>query len=148
MKCMNEMRITFSSRSQNESFARVTAAAFVAQMDPTIDELADIKTAVSEAVTNCIVHAYRDAPGKISMHIRIMTDFWVWIAIKDWGCGIEDLSQAMEPCYTTGPSEERSGMGFTVMETFMDKLKVKSAPGKGTRVVMEKRLPPRGVRHD
>lgn len=148
MKCINEMRLTFLSRSANESFARVAAAAFVAQLDPTIDQIADIKTAVSEAVTNCIVHAYRDCCGKIYMHIKLLPDNRVWIAIRDCGCGIADVKQAMEPCYTSGPAEERSGMGFTVMGAFMDKLTVKSAPGKGTRVVMEKKLPPVGAQND
>ena len=142
MKIVNEMRLTFLSKSSNESFARMTASAFVAQCDPTIDKLADIKTAVSEAVTNCIVHAYRGTTGKITMTIKLMADYWVVISIRDRGCGIPDVHQAMEPCYTSAPSEERSGMGFTVMETFMDKVTVRSKEGKGTTVTMVKRLIP------
>ena len=142
MKIVNEMRMTFLSKSSNEGFARMTASAFVAQCDPTIDKLADIKTAVSEAVTNCIVHAYRGTVGKITMSIKLMADYRVVINIRDQGCGIPDVHQAMEPCYTSAPGEERSGMGFTVMETFMDKVTVRSKEGKGTSVTMVKRLVP------
>ncbi len=146
MNVINEMKLTFLSKSSNESFARVVAAAFVSQLDPTIDKLADIKTAVSEAVTNSIVHAYRNCCGKIHMNIKITSDYRVIIVIKDSGCGIDDLSQALEPCFTTAPQEERSGMGFTVMEAFMDKVSVKSSPGRGTRVTMEIRLLPRAAK--
>ena len=135
MKVTNYIKLEFPSNSSNESFARAAAAGFAAQLDPTLDELGDIKTAVSEAVTNCIVHAYPDSIGKIVMRLRIIDGDKLEITIKDRGRGIEDLEQAMLPMYTTG-GEDRSGMGFTIMESFMDKLKVKSAPGKGTTVTM------------
>ena len=135
MKAENEMTLTFPSRSANEAFARAAVACFAAQLDPTLDELGDIKTSVSEAVTNCIVHAYPDSIGTISMRLRILDGEKLEIVIRDKGRGIADLQQAMLPMYTTG-GEERSGMGFTIMESFMDKLKVKSTPGKGTTVTM------------
>lgn len=138
MKINNEAKVEFKSMSVNESYARVCAAAFAAQLDPTLDELADIKTAVSEAVTNCIVHAYPDQIGKISMTMKIINNNCIYIVIKDYGIGIEDVKQAMEPCFTTAPTEERSGMGFTVMETFMDKMRITSKVGKGTRVALRK----------
>ena len=122
MKPSNEMKISFLSRSSNESFARATVAAFVSQLDPTIDELADIKTAVSEAVTNCIVHAYRDGLGTIYITVKIFENGKIVIQIRDKGCGIEDIPQAMEPLFTTA-GEERAGLGFAVMQSFMDKLK-------------------------
>ena len=133
----NEVKITFISLSVNESFARQTAASFTSMLDPTVDELADIKTAVSEAVTNCIVHAYPNTIGKITMTLKIDGDA-VTISIKDRGIGIPDVKKAMEPCYTTAPSEERSGMGFTVMEAFVDKVRVTSKEGKGTKVTLKK----------
>ena len=133
----NEVKITFLSLSVNESFARQTAASFTSMLDPTVDELADIKTAVSEAVTNCIVHAYPDTIGKIIMTMKTDKDA-VCISIKDKGIGIPDVKKAMEPCYTTAPTEERSGMGFTVMEAFADKVKVTSKEGKGTKVTLKK----------
>ena len=139
MKAYNLMKISFYSRSVNEGFARGALAAFLAQADPTVPELADIKTAVSEAVTNCIVHAYPQALGKITMRLRIYPDHTVEITVKDAGVGIEDVSRAREPLYTTG-NEERSGMGFTIMESFMDGVKVRSAPGKGTAVTMVKHI--------
>ena len=135
----NEAALTFLSRSSNEGFARTTAACFAAQLDPTLDEINDIKTAVSEAVTNCIVHAYPDALGKILLRLRIYGRDTVEILVKDSGVGIPDVDKAMEPLFTTG-NEERSGMGFTIMESFMDRVKVRSAPGKGTAVTMTKRL--------
>ena len=135
MKAENEMTLTFPSRSANEAFARAAVACFAAQLDPTLEELGDIKTAVSEAVTNCIVHAYPDSIGKITMRLRIIDGEKLEITIKDRGRGIEDVQQAMLPMYTTG-GEERSGMGFTIMESFMDKLKVKSSGSKGTSVTM------------
>ena len=131
----NYIKLEFPSCSANESFARAAAAGFAAQLDPTLDELGDIKTSVSEAVTNCIVHAYPDSIGTITMRLRILDGEKLEITIRDKGRGISDLQQAMLPMYTTG-GEERSGMGFTIMESFMDKLKVKSAPGKGTTVTM------------
>ena len=136
---VNEATMTFLSRSANEGFARTSAACFAAQLDPTLDEVNDIKTAVSEAVTNCIVHAYPQALGKITMRLRIYPDHTVEITVKDDGVGIEDVSRAREPLYTTG-NEERSGMGFTIMESFMDGVKVRSAPGKGTTVTMVKHI--------
>ena len=131
----NYIKLEFPSKSSNEGFARAAAAAFAAQLDPSMEELGDIKTAVSEAVTNCIVHAYPDSIGKISMKIRILANNLLEITIKDWGRGIADTKQAMTPLFTTG-GEERSGMGFTIMESFTDKLKLKSKPGKGTTVTM------------
>lgn len=142
MKLENYVTLEFLSRSSNEGFARIAVAAFAAQLDPTLDELGDIKTAVSEAVTNCIVHAYPEELGKIVMKMKIREEHLLEISVRDWGCGIADVSQAREPLYTTG-GEERSGMGFTIMESFMDALKVKSAVGKGTTVVMRKRISPR-----
>lgn len=139
MKINNYIKLEFPSLSANESFARAAAAGFAAQLDPTLEELGDIKTSVSEAVTNVIVHAYPDTIGKVTMKLRIVDGEKLEITVKDWGRGIENLEQAMEPMYTTG-GEERSGMGFTIMESFMDRLKVKSKPGKGTTVVMTRIL--------
>ena len=139
-KPINEMRLVIPSRSANESFARSAVAAFIAQLDPAVDELADIRTAVSEAVTNCIVHAYPDDIGDIILTVRLFADGKVTIRIKDKGCGIENVPQAMEPLFTTGNPEERSGLGFAVMQSFMDRVKVTSRPGKGTKVVLIKRL--------
>lgn len=133
----NEMTIIFDSCSQNESFARMVIAAFIASLDPTLEEMADIKTAVSEAVTNCVIHGYNGGPGKIKMYCKI-ENYAVTIEISDTGVGIENIEKAMEPLYTTKPELERSGMGFAFMEAFMDTLSVESTPGKGTRVVMEK----------
>lgn len=135
MKISNYIKLEFPSCSANESFARAAAAGFAVQLDPTLEELGDIKTAVSEAVTNCIVHAYPDSIGKVSMRLRIIDGEKLEITVRDWGRGINDLEKAMQPMYTTG-GEERSGMGFTIMESFMDKLKVKTAYGKGTTVTM------------
>lgn len=142
MRATNYITIEFPSRSANEGFARSAVAAFAVQLDPTLEELGDIKTAVSEAVTNCIVHAYPDALGKISMRLRILAGGRLEIVVKDAGRGIEDVAKAREPLFTTG-GEERSGMGFTIMESFMDKVTVRSAPGKGTRVTMRRRVLPR-----
>lgn len=143
LKIVNEMKLTILSRSANESFARVAVSAFAAQTDPTIDELTDIKTAVSEAVTNCIVHGYAEQIGRIYIEARLYEGGRLCIKIRDRGCGIADVKQAMEPLFTTG-GEERGGLGFTVMESFMDKVKVRSKPGQGTTVVMEKRIIRRG----
>ncbi len=134
----DEIKIVIPSRSQNESFARVAVGAFVARMDPTLEELNDIKTAVSEAVTNCIVHAYRDTIGKIYITVSAEGET-VKIKIRDCGCGIEDVEKAKEPLFTTG-GEERAGLGFAVMESFTDKLKVRSTVGKGTTVTMQKKI--------
>ncbi len=137
MKSVNEMRLTFLSRSANEGFARAAVAAFAAQLDPAVDELADLRTAVSEAVTNAIVHAYPDRLGTITLTVKLYDNGCVWVRVRDKGCGIPDVEQAMEPLYTTG-GEERSGLGFSVMQSFTDKLRVRSVPGKGTTVTMEK----------
>ena len=134
---INEMNLNFLSRSYNEGFARTAIAAFVAQLDPTIDEIADIKTAVSEAVTNSIVHAYKNKLGTIYISSKIYENGRIIVKIRDKGCGIEDVNQAMEPLFTTGGSE-RSGLGFAVMQSFMDKIKVVSKIGKGTTVTLEK----------
>ena len=135
----NYVTLEFLSRSSNEGFARLAAAAFAAQLDPTLDELGDIKTAVSEAVTNAIVHAYPNQLGKIVMKLRLLENQTLELVIRDWGCGMEDVEKARQPLFTTG-GEERSGMGFTIMESFMNQLTVKSAPGKGTTVTMRKRI--------
>lgn len=137
-KTMNYITLEFLSRSSNEGFARTAVACFAAQMDPTLGELEDIKTAVSEAVTNAIVHGYRENGGKVKMTCILQNDEMT-VIIEDSGVGIADVEKARQPFYTTGPREERSGMGFAVMEAFMDSLTVESAPGKGTRVTMKKR---------
>ncbi|MDD3692787.1 MAG: anti-sigma F factor [Oscillospiraceae bacterium] len=137
MKAINKMKITFPSRSSNESLARSVIAAFVTQLDPAVDELIDIRTAVSEAVTNCIIHAYPDKIGEITITARLYSTGRVVIKISDKGCGIDDVEKAMEPLYTTG-GEERSGLGFSVMQSFTDKLRVVSREGKGTVVTLEK----------
>ena len=142
MKVENYLSVEFPSRSANEALARSLVACFAAQLDPTMDELGDIKTAVSEAVTNAIVHAYPDELGKIVMKLRILEGGVLELTVRDWGRGIDDIRQARQPLFTTG-GQERSGMGFTIMESFMDRLTVKSAPGKGTTVSMRKRIAPR-----
>lgn len=145
MKYENYIKLEFPSKSCNEALARSVAGVFASQMDPTMEELGDIKTAVSEAVTNCIVHAYPDCIGKILMRCRILEDNRLEIVIRDWGRGIEDISKARKPLYTTG-GEERSGMGFTIMESFMDSLAVRSKNGKGTVVTMKRRIALRTAR--
>lgn len=137
MKADNYIKIEFPSRSVNEGFARAAAAAFAAQLDPTMEELGDIKTAVSEAVTNCIVHAYPDELGKITMRLRILEGGELEISIKDTGRGIEDVARAREPLFTTG-GEERAGLGFAVMQSFCDSVRVTSTVGKGTSVTLTK----------
>ena len=139
IKTENEVTLQFPSQSSNEGFIRSAVACFAAQMDPTLNELEDIKTAVSEAVTNAIVHAYPNQLGKIVMKLRMLENQTMELVIRDWGCGMEDVEQARQPLFTTG-GEERSGMGFTIMESFMNQLAVKSAPGKGTTVTMRKRI--------
>lgn len=134
----NEFRLTVNSKSVNEGFARVVVSAFITPLDPTLEELADLKTAVSEAVTNCIVHGYKDKYGKIYINGKI-TGSTVKITIRDKGCGIDDVSQAMTPLFTTGEGE-RAGLGFTVMESFCDKISVRSSLGKGTSVVLVKKI--------
>ncbi len=143
---INEMKLVIPSNSSNESFARSTVAAFMAQLDPTIEEMTDLKTAVSEAVTNCIVHGYRDTIGYIWIEAGIFEDGRILVQIKDKGCGIPDVAKAREPLFTTGGSE-RAGLGFAVMESFTDKLRVRSTVGKGTTITMEKRIS-RRYRHD
>lgn len=139
MKFENHMTLEFPSKSANEAFARASVACFAAQMDPTLEELGDIRTAVSEAVTNCIVHAYPDTMGMITLRCRILKDNTLDIVIKDRGVGIADIEKAKMPAFTTGGTD-RSGMGFTIMESFMTNLKVTSVPGKGTVVHMRRKL--------
>lgn len=137
---LNEFKMQLPSKSSNESFARVAVASFFAQLDPTMDEITDIKTAVSEAVTNCIVHAYPDEIGKIFIHAKILDKNRAYIRIRDKGKGIKDIKQAMEPMFTTCKNGERAGLGFAVMESFMDKLKVTSKPDRGTTITLIKSL--------
>ena len=138
-KAENEVTLQVPSRSSNEGFARAAAACFAAQLDPTLEEVNDVKTAVSEAVTNAIVHAYPDAIGRVALRLRIRPEQELEIMVRDWGVGIEDVEQARTPLFTTG-SEERAGMGFTIMESFMDSVKVRSRPGKGTTVTLRRKL--------
>ena len=137
---VNEMKVSLPSHSSNEGLCRSIAASFVAQFNPTIEELSDVKCAVSEAVTNAIVHGYRYAPGEIILRFRADADRCIYLEIKDRGCGIDDVKTAMQPLYTTDTTGERSGMGFAVMESFMSRLRVHSAVGRGTRVTMWKTL--------
>ena len=139
MKEINSSKLEFLSKSANEGFSRAAAAAFAAQLDPTLDELGDIKTAVSEAVTNCIVHAYPDGIGMITIRCRILKDNILDIVVKDKGIGIEDVEKARKPMFTTGGSD-RSGMGFTIMESFMTSFDIVSIPGRGTNVHMRRKL--------
>ncbi len=139
MKAKNEFRMTVESRSVNESFVRSSVAAFAAQLDPTLEEIADIKTAVSEAVTNCIVHAYAERLGRIYIYSAVFDDGRIKISVRDKGCGIADVKKAREPLFTT-LGGERAGLGFAVMESFTDKLTVRSAPGRGTTVTMIKKI--------
>ncbi len=140
MNIHNDFKMTVQSKSINESFCRVVISAFASQLDPTIEELADLKTAVSEAVTNAIVHGYRESDGKIFITGQILDNSTVRIRIKDKGCGIENIKTAMEPLFTTGDGD-RAGLGFTVMQSFCDSVKVTSAPKKGTTVTLTKRMP-------
>jgi stage II sporulation protein AB (anti-sigma F factor) len=140
----DEIKIVMPSKSSNEGFARVAVSAFVSRFDPTVEELNDIKTAVSEAVTNCIVHAYRDTIGKIYITVSA-DDLNIKIKIRDYGCGIENVEEAMQPLFTTG-GEERAGLGFAVMESFCDKLRVRSTVNKGTTVTLLKKLKVKDVR--
>ncbi len=144
MEIINEIKFTMPSLSVNESTARAVVSSFLIQADPTVEELSDIRTAVSEAVTNCIVHGYRHKKGNIELTVRLLPERIAYIRIKDKGCGIKDIKQAMEPLFTTAPEEERSGLGFSVMESFMDKLSVRSTPEKGTIVTMRKKLSSHG----
>ena len=136
----NYMKMTIAGYSKNEALARMCVSAFASQLDPTIEEISDIKAAVSEAVTNCIVHGYANKIGDIFLELKILGDDTLYIKIKDKGCGIPDVKQAMEPLFTTSPETERAGLGFAVMESFMDRLRVRSKVGSGTTVIMTKRL--------
>lgn len=140
MRVMNEMRVDFMATSKNESFARVVISAFVLELNPTLEEVDDIKTAVSEAVTNAIVHGYEEKPGTVRLEGRIFEDRTLEVIVRDAGCGIADVAQARQPFYTSKPDMERSGMGFSVMETFMDGLIVSSTVGHGTTVRMLKKF--------
>ena len=140
MKVINEFNVKFLSKSENEGFARIVITAFLTQYSPTVEDIADIKTAVSEAVTNCVVHAYKNSSGYIQLSGKYFENGNLRITVKDKGCGIEDIEKAREPLYTTDAENERSGMGFPIMESFTDKMRVTSQPGKGTTVVMEKKI--------
>lgn len=140
MKMLNQVKITFASRSVNEGFARAALAAFLVQLDPTVPQLADLKTAVSEAVTNCIVHAYPEGIGPVTLTAALYEGGVVRITVTDRGVGIADVEKAMQSMYTTGDPEERAGLGFAVMQSFMDKVHVSSRSGRGTRVTLTKRL--------
>lgn len=140
MKAINSMKLQFEGKSINEAFGRTAVAAFFAQLDPTVEELSDIKTAVSEAITNCIVHAYREKLGIVYITANILPNHRIVIRIRDKGCGIPDIAKAMEPLYTSAPEEERAGLGFAVMQSLMDKVKVSSKEGKGTTVVLERSI--------
>ncbi len=140
MKAVNEIKITLESRSVNEGFARSAVAVFASQLDPTVEEITEIKTAVSEAVTNCIVHAYKDDIGLIYINAKIFDDNSIRIRIRDNGCGIQNIEQAMEPAFTTDAASERAGLGFAIMQSFTDKIKVFSTLGKGTSVVLQKKI--------
>lgn len=137
---VNEVRLSFPSISSNEAFARAAASSFCAQLNPTYDELSDVKCAISEAVTNAVVHGYRDALGEVTLIMKLTDDRVFRAEIRDKGCGIPNVEEAMRPLYTTDAENERSGMGFTIIENFMDTLRVVSAVGKGTRVIMTKKL--------
>ena len=140
MKTVNQMRLSFPSKSRNEAFARSAVSAFITALDPTVSELNDLKTAVSEAVTNCIVHGYRRQYGTVYRFASVKDDNTVTVKIRDKGVGIEDIKQAMQPLFTTSPEEERAGLGFAVMQSFCDKVRVNSAPGKGTTVTLIKKI--------
>lgn len=143
MNLLNEMNLSFAAKSINESFARSAVSAFVMSLDPTVSEISDIKTAVSEAVTNSIVHGYKETSGNVYINVKIKQGTKVVIRIRDKGCGIADIKKAMEPLYTTG-GDDRAGLGFTVMQSFMDRVTVRSKENKGTVVTMEKSIIPRG----
>ena len=135
----NEMKLEFTSKSSNEAFARITVASFAAQLDPTVEEISDIKTAVSEAVTNSIIHGYENKEGTVTIIAKLFANS-IEIEIIDIGKGIENIEQAREPLYTSKPELERSGMGFTIMESFMDEVKIESKPGEGTKIIMKKMI--------
>lgn len=135
---INEVKLSFPSYSQNERLARIAVSAFLSQLDPCVDELSDIKTAVSEGVTNAVVHGYRDSFGMVLLHMKLFEGSRLYIKIQDKGCGIENIEKAREPLFTTAPEDERAGLGFAIMESFMEKVRVKSKVGKGTTVVLER----------
>ncbi len=145
-ECINEIKLNFPSYSNNEGTARAMVSAFCATLNPTVEELSDIRCAVSEAVTNCTVHAYKNEIGTVALSVKLYADRMVKIEVKDKGCGIPDVEQALQPLFTTDPEGERSGMGFTVMESFMDHVTVKSSVGRGTKVTMKRRLSPLPVK--
>ena len=147
MKYMNQMKLQFDSRSANEAFARTAICAFIAPLDPTIEEMTDIKTAVSEAVTNAIVHGYRDRIAPVYITALLYPDARVVIKVKDKGCGIPDVQKAMEPLYTSCTTGERAGLGFAVMQSLMDKVRVRSQEGKGTTVLLERRIASKSALH-
>lgn len=140
MEVLNEVKFAVPSLSVNESVARAVVSSFLIQADPSVEELSEIRTVVSEAVTNAVVHGYRNSKGIIEITVRFLRDREVYIKVRDRGCGIEDIERAMQPLFTTAPEEERSGLGFSVMQSFTDSLKVKSQSGKGTTVIMRKKL--------
>ena len=141
MKLKNRMKLEIAARSENERFARSAVAAFVAGEDPTLEEISDLRCALSEAVTNAIVHGYRGREGgKVYIEVKVYEERVITLKVKDTGVGIADIEQAMQPCYTEAPEEERGGMGFTIMQTFTDGIRVRSGLGKGTTVVMKKRF--------
>lgn len=143
----NEMKLEFSSKTSNEAFARITVAAFASQLDPTIDELSDIKTAISEAVTNSIIHGYENEDGVVKISAKIFANT-LEVEVSDNGKGIANVEMAMRPLYTSKPNMERSGMGFTIMESFMDEIKVESALGIGTRVIMRKKISQKDISNE
>lgn len=140
MKTINEFRCSFPANSANEGLARAAVSAFLIPADPTAQELADLRTVISEAVTNAIVHGYRGTTGEVTVVLRMLPERMIYIRVSDKGCGIPDVSKAMEPLYTTAPEEDRAGLGFAIMQTFTDSLHVRSAPGKGTILTMRRRL--------
>lgn len=140
MEVLNEVKFSVPSLSVNESVARAVVSSFLIQADPSVEELSEIRTVVSEAVTNAVVHGYRNLKGIIEITVRFLRDREIYIKVRDRGCGIEDIERAMQPLFTTAPEEERSGLGFSVMQSFTDSLKVKSQSGKGTTVIMRKKL--------
>ena len=140
MEVLNEVKFSVPSLSVNESVARAVVSSFLIQADPSVEELSEIRTVVSEAVTNAVVHGYRNLKGIIEITVRFLRDREVYIKVRDRGCGIEDIERAMQPLFTTAPEEERSGLGFSVMQSFTDSLKVKSQSGKGTTVIMRKKM--------
>ena len=147
-RILNRVIFRFPSLSENERFARLAVSGFVSALDPAVDEMSEIKTAVSEAVTNCIVHAYRDRVGEIKMEVRLLEGCRLYISISDRGCGISDIGKAREPLFTTAPDEERAGLGFAIMESFTDTLRVRSSPGRGTTVTMLRTLRTKRTAHD